>query len=404
MTRRSRLALVLAAAVYLVAWTLGSTPLYPIAVGLGLAVPAAWLWTRGAAGPMRLSRKVSRAAHVEGEDVWVALTLERRSWVPTGPLTVRERIDGLGERQTRVRREGRVHRGEYVLEQLPRGRYEIEEADVVVEDPFGLERVTTPLHVPGALIVYPRLVDVEALFSEAGAHAQDGRRLLLRRPSGFDLHSVREYEQGESLRKVHWRSTARRGQLMVKELEDAPRDEIVVVLDCAPETVVGMPPDSSFDAAVRAAGSILRSHARRGRRAVLALNRLVPEVHTVSSLGGDWRAALDSLAAARPDGQRPVAELIGREGGVAARALELAVVTSRLDAQLAHRLAQRALSQRGVSVVWVDPGSFAGRPSERDPNLLRVAAAGAAVAVLRHGDDLRRVLEWRSPARAASGA
>ena len=43
--------------------------------------------------------------------------------------------------------------------------------------------------------------------------------------------SVREYERGESLRKVHWPTTARRGQLMVKELEDSPRDEIAVVLD-----------------------------------------------------------------------------------------------------------------------------------------------------------------------------
>ena len=79
---------------------------------------------------------------------------------------------------------------------------------------------------------------LDRLFSESGAHAQDGRRLLLRRPSGFDLHSVREYEQGESLRKVHWRSTARRGQLMVKELEDAPRDEIAVLLDADASAVV----------------------------------------------------------------------------------------------------------------------------------------------------------------------
>ena len=55
------------------------------------------------------------------------------------------------------------------------------------------------LDARGLALVYPRLVALDRLFSESGAHAQDGRRLLLRRPSGFDLHSVREYEQGESL-------------------------------------------------------------------------------------------------------------------------------------------------------------------------------------------------------------
>src|SRR5207248_5535973 len=136
-----------------------------------------------------------------------------------------------------------------------------------LEDPFGLEQAEVKLQGGGALLVYPRLVELDRLFSETGSHSLDGRRLLLRRPSGFELHSVREYEHGESLRKVHWRTTARRGQLMVKDLEDAPRDEVAVLLDADRAAVAGTPPESSFDAQVRAAGSILRSHVRRGRRA-----------------------------------------------------------------------------------------------------------------------------------------
>ena len=138
----------------------------------------------------------------------------------------------------------------------------------VIEDPLGLERVEQPLTAPAAVLVYPRLVELERLFSESGTRSHDGRRLLLRRPSGFDLHSVREYEHGDSLRKVHWRTTARRAQLMVKELEDAPRDEVAVVLDADPDAVVG----ESFDVQVRAAGSLLLAHVRRGRRALLVIN------------------------------------------------------------------------------------------------------------------------------------
>src|SRR5256884_9801862 len=87
-------------------------------------------------------------------------------------------------------------------------------------------------------------------------------------PCGVNLHSRREYEQGESLRKVHWRSTAKRGELMVKELEDAPRDEVAVLLDGEASAVVG----ESFDVQVRAAGSLLLAQARRGRRAVLLVH------------------------------------------------------------------------------------------------------------------------------------
>jgi uncharacterized protein (DUF58 family) len=403
MTSRARPALALALVTYAVAWAFGSTPLYPLAVGLALAAAAAWLWTRLAAGPMTLRRRAGKGEHLEGDDVWVRLELERRSIVPTGPLTLVERIGGLGEQRTRLHREGGRLHGEYVLERLARGRYEVDGAEVVFEDPFGLERVSVALHAPGAVVVYPRLVALDGLFSESGRHAQDGRRLLLRRPSGFDLHSVREYEQGESLRKVHWRSTARRGQLMVKELEDAPRDEVVVLLDCAPAGEVGAPPDSSFDAAVRAAGSILHAHARLGRRAVLALNRARPEVHRVTSLDGDWRAAMEALAAARADAAMPLAALVGREGGVAAQALELAVVTACVEPRLVERLVQRASSHRGIALVWIDAASYAARPTAREPALLRLEAAGVAVAVVRRGDDLRAVLGPPRLERVAGG-
>ena len=240
---------------------------------------------------------------------------------------------------------------------------------------------------------------MERLFSESGAHAQDGRRLLLRRPSGFDLHSVREYERGESLRKVHWRTTAKRGQLMVKQLEDAPRDEIAVLLDADATAVSG----GSFDVQVRAAGSILRAHAAHGRRAVLAVNSVARPSVRVSSLDGAWLAALGLLAEAQPDGTRPLVELLALESGPASRALETVVVTARLSGALATKLVQRALAAHGVSVVWIDAPSFAGRPTKVEPELLRLQAAGVAVAVVRRGDSLAAVLGAAPAVRSAHG-
>ena len=286
-----------------------------------------------------------------------------------------------------------------MLEHVPRGRYAVERARATIDDPFGLARAEVDLVAGGALLVYPRLVALDRLFSESGAHAQDGRRLLLRRPSGFDLHSVRDYEHGESLRKVHWRSTARRGQLMVKELEDAPRDEIAVILDADESAVTG----ASFDVQVRAAGSILRAHAAHGRRAVLAVNSAARPSVRVSSLDGDWLAALALLADAQPDGTRPVVELLARESGPASRAIETVVVTARLSGALATKLVQRALAAQGVSVVWIDAPSFAGRPTKVEPELLRLQAAGVAVAVLREGDSLTTVLGAAPAARSAHG-
>jgi uncharacterized protein (DUF58 family) len=212
---------------------------------------------------------------------------------------------------------------------------------------------------------------------------------LLRRQTGFELHGVREYAQGESLRRVHWRSTARRGQLMVKELEDAPRDEIAVLLDADAAAVVG----ESFDVQVRAAGSILDSYVRRSRRAVLVVNSERREVQQVHSVAADWRRALELLAAAEPTGRSAVARLLAEQDGPAARALELAVVTARLEPALVDRLVQRAAAHRRVSLVHVDAASFNGARRRPEPLLLRLHAAGIPVATVRAGDDLAAALE-----------
>jgi uncharacterized protein (DUF58 family) len=399
-TPRGKLVLAVGVLAYVGAWLFGATSVYPAAAGLVLGPLAARAWVRAAAGPIRLARRPGRGSLVEGEDVWIRLEAQPQSRVPPPALRVRERLARLGDQEVPLRRDRRAHRGTYVLERVPRGRYVVEEAVATLEDPFGLASAEVALDTGAAIVVYPRLVELDALFSESGAHAQDGRRMLLRRPSGFDLHSVREYERGESLRKVHWATTARRGQLMVKDLEDAPRDEIAVVLDGDATGVTG----ASFDVQVRAAGSVLRTHAARGRRAVLSLNAARPASVRVSSLEGDWEAALATLAAAEPDAPRPVLELIGREGGAAARALELVVVTASLTPALATKLLQRAHGAHGVSVVWIDAPSFAGRPTKAQPELLRLQHAGIPVAAVRAGDDLRRALGGAAVARrAASG-
>jgi uncharacterized protein (DUF58 family) len=392
LTDRGRWILALGGGIYLAAWALGSKMLYPVAIGLVLAVLAAALWVRFLKRPMSLRRNLGRGERLAGDDVPVQLQLDEDGIVPSGTLLLRERIAGLGERETPlVRRHGRL-RGRYVLRRVPRGRYPIEETEIVIEDPFGLERVTVDLPSSGSILVYPRLVDVDRLFSESGARTPEGRRLLLRRPSGFDLHSVRDYQQGESLRRVHWPTTAKRGHLMVKELEDSPRDETAVLLDADGSVVVGDRHDSSFELAVRAAGSIVKSHASRGRRAALVVNGGRPVYQRVHSFDGDWHRALEILAAVEADGHSPVANMLADEAGPASRAVELTVVTSSLSPRLVERLAHRALAHHGASLVYVDPASFAagapGVPVESGAQLLRLERAGVPVIILRRGDDL----------------
>ena len=388
MTARGRAALALGLLTYVAGWAFVSRPLYVVAVGLILTVLLAWLAVRLTARPVALRRSIP-AMPLEGDDVPVRVELELESRFAPAGITLVEHYDRLGARRTELRRERRHLWARYVLEAVPRGRYRVDEAVVVVEDPFGLERREPRLTEAASLVVYPRLVELERLFSEAGSHAREGRRILLQRPSGFDLHSVRDYVEGDSLRKVHWRSTARRGQLMVKELEDAPRDDVAVVLDAWRGCPRGV-----FDVAVRAAGSILDAYARRSRRAALVLGGAKLEVQRVQA-EGDWRRALELLAGAEADGAEPPWQLLTGERNPATLALDVVFVTARLGGGVVDRLEQRTRARRNTALVYVD-GTH-----DPEPALLRLQSAGVAVAVLREGDDLAAILGAPAFAEAA---
>lgn len=399
-TSRGRAILVLGAACWLAAALTGSHALYPLGIGLVAVVLLAVAWVRLAVRRPRLARRRPGHELVEGDDVEIELVLERGSRFPLPTAVATDRAGALGEQTVELApgAEGR-HAGSYVLRGVPRGRHRLGPLGLSVADPFGLAEAETTLAERASVTVYPRLAELGALFFEGGGGASDGRRLLLRRPAGFELHSVREHQHGESLRRVHWPSTARRGTLMVKELEDAPRDELAVLLD-GDASIASVP---AFDAAVRIAGSVVLAQVRRGRRSVLVLNTRGRDAQSVSTEGPEWRRALDLLAEARPDAHASAAALLASQAGVSLRARQLVVVTSRLAPLLVDRLVQRVLSHRPCGVVYVDAPSFAGRRAAPEPALLRLSQAGVAVAVVRSGDDLAVALGGRQPAEAARG-
>ena len=373
----------------------GSRALGVVGVGFLLAGGVTWLWAWLVDRPVHVLHRFDPSLATEGDVVRVALGVQRRSRMPLGSLTVRLIVGKVGTCSCRMRAHGGMAKGGVTLGPLPRGLYELSDPRVVFGDLLGLVTVAPPVVCdPATLVVRPRLTALDGLYSDAGRAAGDGRRILLRRAAGFDFHSVREYEQGESLRRVHWPTSARRGQLMVKELEDRAHDGVVVILDCDPRYAVGDPPDSSFDAAVRVAGSLVQAHAVRGRAVTLVSTGGTRAVVPVRSAAADLDGAVSSLAAAEPDALEGLGRFLAGDHSWTSSG-ELAVVTATTDAgAFAQVLALSA--RRLVSVVWIDAASFASRPTRVEPGLLRLSAHGVPTAVVRRGDDLATVLGARS--------
>jgi uncharacterized protein (DUF58 family) len=380
----------------------GSRVLGVVGVGFLIAGGITWLWAWLVDGPIAVSHVVTPTPATEGDRVRIDLDALRRSRMPTGSIAARVLIGSLGERTCRMRGHGRVASGQLDLGRLPRGVYHLTDISVALGDLLGLLSLTPRVVSERAsIVIRPRLVALDGLFSDAGGAVGDGRRILLRRSAGFDFHSVREYEQGESLRRVHWPTSARRGQLMVKELEDTANDGVVVVLDCDGRCQAGNSPDSSFDTAVRVAGSLVQAHVTRARVATLVATGQERAIVPVRSLAADLDGLLTTLAAARPNALGGLARFLASDHPWSSSG-EIVVVTSTDEpAAFARLLALSA--RRSVSAVWIDAPSFAGRPTRAEPGLLRLAAHGIPTVVVREADDLGAVLSARSLRAAAHG-
>ncbi|MBQ0886550.1 DUF58 domain-containing protein [Streptomyces sp. RM72] len=263
---RSFLAAGIAAAVC--AYVLGQSDLLRVGLLLGalpLVCAAVLYRTRyRVAG----SRRLSPGRVPAGSEARVHLRVDNVSRLPTGLLMLQDRVPYvLGPRPRfvldRVEPGGRREVSYRVRSDL-RGRYPLGPLQLRLTDPFGLCELTRDFSSYDTLTVIPR---VEALppvrlSGEAKGYGEGRQRSLAL--AGDDDVIPRGYRYGDDLRRVHWRSTARYGELMVRREEQPQRARCTVLLDTRVVAFEGGGPDSAFEWAVSGAASVLVHMLERG--------------------------------------------------------------------------------------------------------------------------------------------
>jgi uncharacterized protein (DUF58 family) len=191
---------------------------------------------------------------------------------------------------------GATARAAYRIPTRRRGRYRVGPLSISVTDPFGVARRSEPSAGEAELIVRPRVHDIVApvaVGSRISADHEATSAKAVVSDLGDEFVTLREYELGDDLRRVHWRSTARTGDLMIRQDEARWRSRAAVVLDVQP----GAHDEASFEVAVEAAASVTARLARLRRRV-----ELVTSAGELLGTGGDPRHdVIDVLATVGPD-------------------------------------------------------------------------------------------------------
>lgn len=392
----------------------GLRDLMPVAVLLvALPVLAAWsvASTRYRLGCDRQLEPARVPAEATGH---VRLDVENLSRLPTGTLLVADTVPpalGVSPRSLLAGVPAHGHRRlRYPVHSMGRGRYLIGPVTVRAGDPFGLCEVVRSFTARDTLVVTPTIESLPPLPASGAWGGRGESRARAVATAGEDDVATRQWRHGDDLRRVHWRATARVGELMVRTEEQPWQARAAVLLDNRAVAHRGYGPTASFEWAVSAAASIALDLLGQGYHVSLVTGTGQPvtppgSLHGTNGRWADPTALLDAMAEVTTTSSSvltPATAALRRAG---TDSLLVAVAGSMTASQVAELAPLRHGGTRAVALLldvdsWGQAGT--GRPLGAPVDVGAAAAvlmaAGWHTVVARSGDRLRSV--WASAAGA----
>lgn len=224
----------------------------------------------------------------------------------------------------------------YQIRSDTRGKFTIGPLRVRVADAFGLVEISRSFSTTSTLVVTPKIFPLPPSTAQSSWLGEGDGGMRTISAIGEDDAAPRQYQDGDGLHRVHWRSTARYGELMVRREEHQWRNSASVFLDTRRSAHTGSGPASTFEFAVSAAASIGAHLSGEGFRA-----RLITDAGEIAPRGTFQDTLLDMLAVITPShatGFRTGTSELARAGG------QLIAVLGQLSADDARQL---ATSRRG---------------------------------------------------------
>jgi uncharacterized protein (DUF58 family) len=359
-------------------------------VAISALLLLSYLWARSMARGVSSRRTLRYTAVQVGDELEEMLMLDNRSRLPVVWAEFVDRSTAPGYSIGGVRVAGRRTTAQWRLHTscTQRGVYSLGPWDICLGDPFGIFEARQTYRQQTEIVVYPPLA---ALPPELAHHRRTiGDRRALRQPLAADTISAtttRPYVLGDSLHRVHWRTTARHAELFVKVFEPEASSTMWLLPDLDARVHVGEGNDSSLEKMIvlvaSLAAKLLNDHLSVG---VLFDAARAGAVMPQAGSAHLW-TILRALAVAQSSDARSLAETLSHARSIASLRDSIVIVTPSIDPAWIGAAQHLTAGPRadGVEVVLLDPMSFGG-PASADPFASILIEQGIATHVLRRED------------------
>lgn len=262
LTQRGKLFLIILVIALLIALLTQFELIYLICAVMTSIITASLLLFKLTLLKIKLKRKIPKAVY-EDELIDVEVTIESQSFIPNFFIYLTDKF--LAEQKSK--QEKRI-----LIPYLPkaaltwrypalcfkRGVYWLGPFVLTGSDPLGLFKKTKILNISDKLTVYPKVFDIRDFptFIKGMIIPRYGAETVRKSGEYEEFFGIREYRQEDGLRKIHWPSSAKRNELIVRHFEQSSSLEVTIALDLNKANNIGEGKETTLEYAVKIAASL----------------------------------------------------------------------------------------------------------------------------------------------------
>ncbi len=331
-----------------------------------LVIGGSYILTRLGLADLEAGYAVNQLTGHVGDRLQITYTLRNTSRIPKPWLEIHNPTTLPGGLPGRAISLGsRSERSWLVRAPLARrGHFRVEPLQIRTGDPFGFFEASASVGQGVAVVVYPRIERLPLwrlpAASIEGSHSAPERTLQ----TSPLATAVRPYAPGDSFNRIHWRSTARHGEIQVKEFELEQTADAWIFLDLERAVQGGRGDESTVEVAVRAAASIADKALLENRAVGMTVNGHRQAIVPSDRGGRQHLKIMQLLAAVDGDGTTPLAESLVASAGRLRRGMTAIIITPSVDRSWVRPIA--ALRTRGIASVVVTLDAAAADKVDRE--------------------------------------
>jgi hypothetical protein len=274
-----------------------------------------------------------------------------------------------------------------------RGNYEIGINCVEIEDFLGIFKFKYNIFEPKYVTVYPRIVNLDRFFLKTDFMSESHSVLNSKNEDMFTIADVRKYAFGDSLKRIHWKLTAKSGNIMVKKYQSTSETSAIMILDLQKNHFANGENIIIEDKIIESVVSVLH----------YCLYNWIPVnlVYYSSSLVNVqaknhlmFNELYEILAKIKFNENIPVKDLLEVYTSSTILKTNILIFTANLDYELYNQIYKTSTSGFDVSLIYVSTENLTGIKNQEADNILSfLPEIGVNIYKLNIEDDIKRVLE-----------